>query len=186
MSRQNTIYNYNKSQQSQPNLERTLPWKAPPQAVKMNMNQATQDPTKQFIGGYYASLNFGKHKGLTFFDVANRGDFGYLEWLDKSKVVKLHPSCVDYLKSALQTKDDKLAMWKENIEENPDERTRQIYYAADVTDEKGDSSTIFSPTFQKMECCKCKRWKNQEVVRVKSKTCTACEMADRDNIRRYE
>lgn len=138
-----------------------------------------QSEVKTF--GYAAKLTFGKYKGLTYYDVANEGDFKYLIWLlqvNKHPGFVMHPSAVPHIETALLTKDywkknQSTAMWQEHTstEQNGKKTylkcywSTQLYPHAELTE---------SPMIHKMMCNSCNCCKNLELMDEEKSICQRC------------
>lgn len=94
-------------------------------------------------------INFGKHKGKTFYDVANDGDFSYLSWLKRPGGIKLRPSCYPHLNASLQLKkarmdaNDQTLIWARQVSERDENGKSIVYFEYKTKNEQIKSPSIF-------------------------------------------
>lgn len=66
-------------------------------------------------------FDFGKYNGLTCYDVANMGDFKYLNWLNRGKFngdFNLNAKTRIHITTSLQTSNYKNALWEKKEDNN--------------------------------------------------------------------
>lgn len=122
-------------------------------------------PLKPFQGGYYQYINFGKHSGKTFYDLANEQEFKYLQWCNlqaKNKLKKkkdgpstfqINPNCIPHIQAALRTQHNPGTWVKEIMPLD----IRNHYIVQYKTD-----TGILGPSIKYIECVQCKQKKNKE------------------------
>lgn len=111
--------------------------------------------------GFQQYINFGKHKGKTYYDVANAGDYKYLKWCLQSgqAAVKdprsffISDTCMPHIRSALLTENLNVTPWTKQIsQENNDGRCICVYTAQDM---KEPDSSYSSPDIEMKRCPNC-------------------------------
>lgn len=116
--------------------------------------------------GYYQYCSFGKHKGDTYYDIANKGDFKYLEWCEKAltgEKWKINNSCEPHIKAALMNKN-RGGVWMKHHEKFPGQRTGELWYEVIFDHElQEDEKSIEGPKIMTQECFGCHHYKNQKM-----------------------
>lgn len=120
--------------------------------------------------GFYQYCSFGKHKGCTFYDIANKGDYKYLEWCLKSfdsDGFKINATCKPHIEAALKTKGN-AAQWerKDNKVQNYDQCS--VWYEAIL-----DQNIIQGPYILMEKCLACKKFKNATMYKAEY-ICDTC------------
>lgn len=111
--------------------------------------------------GYQQYINFGKHKGKTYYDVANAGDYKYLKWCLQSNQASvkdprsffISDTCMPHIRSSLLTENLNVTPWTKQIsQENNDGRCICVYTAEDLKDQ---DKTYSSPEIEMKRCAGC-------------------------------
>lgn len=111
--------------------------------------------------GFQQYINFGKHKGKTYYDVANAGDYLYLKWCLKSNETSvkdprsffISDTCMPHIRSALLTENVNNTPWTKQIsEEDNNGRCICVYTSKDLKDE---SKSYEGPDIEMKRCPKC-------------------------------
>lgn len=153
----------------------SLPISAPIESELSRPTQVEREPgqypQKQFIGtfGSFERVNFGKHKGSTWFDIANAGDYGYLNWCLNGQKLKLDSTCKEFIQTALLTQGSN-SKWQI--------RTTPVKDQPMVTNNWYEThlygKLLKSPEIWKYECSLCHRVKNVANCCLDQKMCKAC------------
>lgn len=112
--------------------------------------------------GFCQYCNFGKkHRGRTWYDIANIGDFGYLKFI--SKLEKLNPNCKPHVDVALLSEHvhGPWIMQQENID--------NVWFEKWFTN--GD---LQGPRMKYKMCPDCSRLKNEQSFVSDSSLCFQC------------
>lgn len=133
--------------------------------------QPGQYPVRQFVGTYgsYERVNFGKHKGSTWFDIANSGDYGYLNWCLNGQKLKLDSTCKEFIQTALMTQGSnaKWTLKKGPVKDQP--LVTNHWYETHLY-----GKLLKSPDIWKYECTMCHRVKNVSNCSLDQKMCKSC------------
>lgn len=124
--------------------------------------------------GFAQWCNFGKHKGNTFYDIANAGDFGYLKWLLKrysptNDSIKLNENCKDHIIAALQSENHPWLTWAKFQSELDEYGSYTIDYKCEG---RGDLFT--GPSITMYQCGQCGKHKNSELFN-QDYICSLCQ-----------
>lgn len=116
--------------------------------------------------------NFGKHKGKSWYDIANSRNFGYLEWIMNN--IAVDPLCLDHINSVIETKFDLIQNnnlnWKK--EEVPiDNGNIKRTYKLEM-----DEKTFESPVLELRYCVSCNYLNalNHYTLDQEQKICNRC------------
>jgi hypothetical protein len=126
--------------------------------------------------GCHHEVNFGKYRvpegqiSETWYDLANKGEFGYIDWCLKTDKIQLHATTIPHAQTALLSKQDPNAKWTKSVSRSSTEKGVQIVtYTAKVNGED-----IVGPEIRELECNNCQVFKNTEHYNVSKDTCTDC------------
>lgn len=142
------------------------------------MAQAAAIPSRGF--GYYQYCNFGKkHKNVTYYDIANKGDYAYLRWcinynpVDKKTGQRsqfyISDTCFPHIRAAMGNEKSKVP-WNKIYSEPDAEGKMVMKYVSQ--NENGEE--IAGPDIEMKYCIGCSKIKslllftegNHEVCRV--------------------
>lgn len=114
--------------------------------------------------GYYQWCNFGKHKGKSYYDIANTGDFKYLSWLARSD--KLNETCLEHVMCALKSESSQ-GKWEkqQKIDDDNKDNDILIYYS---------DGTNNGPFIICHKCLICQRNKNKKCFSKNMEICDTC------------
>lgn len=141
------------------------------------MSAFNVSPARGF--GFQQYINFGKHKGKTYYDVANAGDYKYLKWCYKSgkdsvkdsRSFFISDTCMPHIFSALSSENINITPWTKQISEEDDHgRCLCFYTAQDVTTHK----EYQGPEIQMQRCSLCNMIKSLGVFQDEQNVCKKC------------
>jgi len=115
--------------------------------------------------GWHDMVNFGKHKGKSWYDLANEKQYQYIEWCLKKQMLLDHAAF--HAKLALLTKGKK-CIWQKS--ETMEDDQKIIMYSCMVNGEQYESL----PVKQKI-CLACKEWKTLDSFKVDQVHCKKCQ-----------
>ena len=147
----------------------------------------SEEPKKpvDIVRGFHQYINFGKHKGKTFYDVANEQDWKYLMWcdraagsitnqkpLDNGSIFRIDESCRCHIHAALRSKNQG-GIWVEHDKKSStEEDTDLVFYMTDTG--------LAGPEIKYRRCSMCRRRKNAAVVHKKGPNTRLCDMCIRE------
>lgn len=122
------------------------------------MSQFNQSPQRGF--GFQQYLNFGKHKGKTYYDIANAGDYKYLNWCSSNDYLNakdprsffISDTCLPHINAAMRTQSIKSTPWTKVFSE-PDENGKIILNFTAMNEETQEQ--ISSPDIEMKKCLGC-------------------------------
>lgn len=138
--------------------------------------------TPNQIGGFGWNqyINFGKHKGKTFYDLSNTGDFDYLKWCLKCDIghVKgpnsfyIADSCMPHIRAALSVEGIKTSNWIKDMTE-PDETGKiMLRY---ICQDQQQNMTYTGPNIEMKMCPQCNQIKTISLFNVgDGECCSKC------------
>lgn len=139
--------------------------------------------------GFQQYINFGKHKGKTYYDVANSGDYQYLKWCLKSNQASakdprsffISDTCMPHIRSSLLTENVAITPWTKQVsEEDHDGRCICVYTAQDM---KEEDKTFQGPDIEMKRCPRCKTIKTYLLFDLGDHDmCRKCYMMKHNNI----
>lgn len=110
--------------------------------------------------GWNQYINFGKHKGKTYYDLSNEGDYKYLSWCLRNDINSakdptsfyIADSCIPHIRAALNVEGIKKTNWVKEYTE-PDENGKiSLHY---VCLDQDRNQNIKSPEIEMKLCPKC-------------------------------
>jgi len=119
--------------------------------------------------GSFHMVTFGKHKHKTVYQLANEGEWVYLNWLlrqiresekpNKKVSFKINSNMKPHVESALRTKVCP-GIWTEEEKENNEGKLdqREIFFTT--------GEGLVSPTIQQKKCFKCEGYRNEDSLKV--------------------
>lgn len=142
------------------------------------MSQLDSAPKRGF--GWNQYINFGKHKGKNFYDLANVGDFKYLTWCLRNDLTNakdpntffIADSCIPHIRAALSVEGIKVTPWiKEYSQPNEEGKMELTYVCHDQTRDyiyKG-------PVIDMKQCANCNQIKNMSLFNIgEGRYCSKC------------
>lgn len=112
-------------------------------------------------------INFGMHRGKTWYDIANEGCFSYLKWCLNTDTIQINSNSRAHIQTALIISKDKTAKWK--LQEEIKECFKDISYVAKIN---GD--TVTSPHIHMKFCITCNQYKMANEFAADSNLCIPC------------
>jgi hypothetical protein len=125
--------------------------------------------------GCHHEINFGKYKKPddqspeTWYDLANKGQFGYIEWCLNTDKIDLHATTRPHAQTALLLRDDKKAKWSRNVSRATTEGVQLVTYSARINNED-----IVSPEVKEQQCRNCQQFKNVDHYIMAELECDEC------------
>lgn len=139
-----------------------------------NQQNAPAQPPQQHEEQVYPKgnsqyVNFGKYKlfNLTWYDIANKGDFQYLKWCASTDKIQIEASAKPHLFTAMQSQMDPSAKWEEKREEK--ENKTMIHYVATINKE-----LVVGPEIVRIKCIQCYHIKFTEQFKMSPNICNDC------------
>jgi len=123
--------------------------------------------------GWNQYINFGKHKGKTYYDLSNIGDYKYLDWCLRNDAIHaknptdfyISDTCIDHIRACLSVDGYKTTPWTKEFSE-PDENGKIIlrYVCRDI-DPMVDK-TFTGPPIEMKKCPNCNQIKTFSLFNV--------------------
>jgi len=145
------------------------------------MSAFNRSPQRGF--GYSQYINFGKHKGKTWYEVANAGDYGYLKWCLRNDLRSapdpqsffISDTCLPHIRTALLTETNDATPWSEEYSDpNPQGRVSLKYVACSTKD---PNKWFESEPIEMKRCRGCNQLKTLNTFESHQVYCRKCQFA---------